>query len=597
MMLNRKRSNKPGFGFSVLAQEEPVTPKYPNPTTLLIDIKDDTHDVLKDAGFNVSFGTFGVPYRVPKQDGYLPVVPNHEIPDCEEKEIIVVDLAPDNALDGPVGEKVVSEGENDWWAKCSRGFIDPRPRAMVGFMKTFDKILQYGGVFVIFAAPRIVQNIVWGRKEGYSFFDDKVIPFDNWSFLSVLSPDALGVEDDSGDEIRIDVLDSGLRRLFQRSLKGAEFRCNLNWSFFAKPNAPLATNKYGKSVASILLPNESRKGLLIILPQLKQKAEFILGLLTDVLPEVVPTLFPFMEGSKWVQRPEYEIPRILELKNQIEGIKIEVESKVHGLEKEIESERESYGFLHELIRGTDTNLVRAVEKTLNLLDFKKIVNVDEVKKAKAETSLDEDLWIDDASPLILAEVKGIGGIPADDEALQVQKYLAPRMKELNRTDIRGLSIINHQRNIPPLDRNNGDPFRKLILDNAQKQDIGLLTTWDLFRLARAFIRNNWTHEQVKDLFYQNGRILPVPNHYKLLGVVEQFWKGPNALSIELQNGNLRVGDKIAYELPVDYLEETVESLQIENQSVDNAGKGSVVGVKTNLTNDQAKKGVRVYLIQ
>ncbi len=134
------------------------------------------------------------------------------------------------------------------------------------------------------------------------------------------------------------------------------------------------------------------------------------------------------------------------------------------------------------------------------------------------------------------------------------------------------------------------------MDNADKQDIGLLTTWDLYRLARGFLRNNWSHEQVRDLFYRNGRIPPVPSNYKFLGAVDEFWEKVSALSIKLESGGLKVGDRVAYELPVDFLEESVGSLQLEGGSVNEAKEGSVAGVKTTLTRDQAKKGVRVYVV-
>lgn len=70
----------------------------------------------------------------------------------------------------------------------------------------------------------------------------------------------------------------------------------------------------------------------------------------------------------------------------------------------------------------------------------------------------EDLRIYDDSPILLVEIKGISGFPRDAAALQVAKYLAPRMREWQRTDIQGLSIINHQRNLPGLDRDNKTPF-------------------------------------------------------------------------------------------------------------------------------------------
>jgi len=111
---------------------ENVTPKYQKPKILLIDLPDTVIDSVRSAGFNASAGTFGSPYKVKLGDGYLPVIPEYHLPNYTEQEVIIIDLTPPETIDNPKGEKVTSEGEKDWWAKCSRGEIDPRPRVMGG---------------------------------------------------------------------------------------------------------------------------------------------------------------------------------------------------------------------------------------------------------------------------------------------------------------------------------------------------------------------------------------------------------------------------------------------------------------------------------
>ena len=175
-----------------MKEDEPIRPKYENPKILLIDIKNDTEIVLKDSGFNVRSGTFGTPYRVKKSDVFLPVVPNDSLEDCEEEEIVVVDLVAEKPLDGPTGEKVTPTGEDDWWAKCNLGVIDPRARAAANFQGTFDRILAFGGIFVVFADFRNSQQLVFGNSSEYGGFKIRErLAFDNWSFLSVLVPNQL----------------------------------------------------------------------------------------------------------------------------------------------------------------------------------------------------------------------------------------------------------------------------------------------------------------------------------------------------------------------------------------------------------------------
>ena len=175
------------------------------------------------------------------------------------------------------------------------------------------------------------------------------------------------------------------------------------------------------------------------------------------------------------------------------------------LKKQIEEIQASKRYLYDLVTQQDDRLVESVKYALGALGFVKVIDVDELyDQDDGNPNRDEDLRIDDSSPMLLVEIKGISGKPKDEDVLQVAKYLAPRMKELGRTDIKGLSIINHQRNLPLLDREK--PFRELHIDNAEQREIGLMTTWTLCRLVQAFVQNGWTHDVVHDLFYQNGEI-------------------------------------------------------------------------------------------
>jgi hypothetical protein len=193
------------------------------------------------------------------------------------------------------------------------------------------------------------------------------------------------------------------------------------------------------------------------------------------------------------------------------------------------------------------------------------------------------------------DVKGVAGKPADAEALQAQKHAFIYIQEQNRADVRGLTIINHQRLLPPLERDNDMPFRKEILDNAQQVKLGLMTGWDLFRLVRGFIQNNWKPEQVTPLFYQTGRILPIPGHYECVGKVKQVWKA--AFSVEIEQGEIRVGDRIAVEFPVDFNEQMVTSLRLNNGNVEVAAAKCEVGIQREDLAPKVKSGMAVYRIK
>jgi hypothetical protein len=59
---------------------------------------------------------------------------------------------------------------------------------------------------------------------------------------------------------------------------------------------------------------------------------------------------------------------------------------------------------------------------------------------------------------------------------------------------------------------------------------------------------------------------------------------------------LHVGDRVAYEGPVDFIEEDVTSLQLSDQAVEEARSGDHAGLKTALSKEQARKGIRVYRV-
>ena len=88
-------------------------PKYYYHKILLIDLKDEIKTVLKAEGYNVEAGSFGVPYRVPKDDTLFPVITNGSLPsNLTEREIIVIDLVPTDILNQRYrGETNVSRGE------------------------------------------------------------------------------------------------------------------------------------------------------------------------------------------------------------------------------------------------------------------------------------------------------------------------------------------------------------------------------------------------------------------------------------------------------------------------------------------------------
>ena len=63
------------------------TARYWKPKILTLDLPTSLTERLRVAGYNVTNGTLGRPYKVQKQDGYMPVIPKAYAPDFAEQEV------------------------------------------------------------------------------------------------------------------------------------------------------------------------------------------------------------------------------------------------------------------------------------------------------------------------------------------------------------------------------------------------------------------------------------------------------------------------------------------------------------------------------
>jgi translation elongation factor EF-1alpha len=78
-----------------------------------------------------------------------------------------------------------------------------------------------------------------------------------------------------------------------------------------------------------------------------------------------------------------------------------------------------------------------------------------------------------------------------------------------------------------------------------------------------------------------------------VGKVSHYYDKLNVAIVEL-DGTLSVGDSIKFvKGGEDLFEQKVESIQIEHEKKDSAGKGDVVGLKTN---EAVKEGAEVYKV-
>lgn len=576
--------------------------KYDKPKILMIDTPEEATNALLNHGYNVSTGSFGNPYKVTQNDSYKPVICNWKLPNITEQEIIIIDLEEPEILKEPKGKKHTSEGEDDWWASCNQGLIDPRPRAMRIHRKSFDRILSHGGLFVVFAKNREIQKMKFGHLYGYpKTLTGQDINFDNWSFLGCLGDSCVKINYDSGNEIFPFGKDDPLTQLLTKYIEKSTFYCILerNYNINKENWLPLLKNKYDSVVSTAIVREyeKDKHSFILIFPQFDNKKDFVLELF-QLLPNFVPHLFPHYEGNLWLHKPEYELPNIIEFEEEKKKTRQKCDDKIKEIDIKIEKEKEGNKFWYDLIRETGDTLVQAVIKALQILGFEQLVDVDyKIKNNGSGGSLREDIQIKDKSPILIVDVKGITGLPSDAEATQAYKHATIRMKEWERTDINSLTIINHQRNIPPLDRENNMPYRQELLDGASQIDSGLMTSFDLYRLVRSFLKNKWNPEYIKPLFYKSQRILVIPVNYEYIGRIKQIWEQAEAFSVIIEESNLEKLDKIGVETPIEIFEYQIESLELNDIEVTRAENVNEVGIKTNQFPSNIKKGFCVYKIK
>lgn len=573
-------------------QEE--IPKFAHPKIIMFDFPKRIVDAISTAGYNVISGTFGSPYKVEQSKQYQPVIGVPQCPNCSEQEIIFIDLTSPKILDSPTGKKRTPNEENDFWAKCNFGNIDPRPKFMGIMQKDFDRILKHGGIFVIFAQPRSLQKLVWAKVDYSELKIKEKVPWDNWSFLSVLSPDYLQIEADHGEEIKTKNQSSPIYKFLSKNINKGEYFAKFSPRYNLKDNwVSLSKNKYKEDVSGAIISDDFN-GKILILPQINKTPEIILSFLTEVLADLSPELFPHLEGAKWVEKEAYELDSVQQFKKEKIIVQKKAEDELQLLEEKINKEREELGWMHGILTKTGDELVKDVQKCLDFLCFKEVVDADaQIDGSKPKQ---EDLQIHERSPVLLIEVKGISGLPDEEEVLQVVKYIPRRMKEWDRRDVNGVSLINHQKHIPALDRNNENVFTKQQIEDAEAHDITLITTWDLFILIKGMIKYEWDPEVIKDLFYEKGRISNVPSNYKPIGEIFTYIKDENIIGIKINNGKLYKGQRIGYRLPNKFLEEEVTSLQLNNQDFNEVHSDQSAGIKTIYSKDELKIGLTVYEI-
>ena len=78
-----------------------------------------------------------------------------------------------------------------------------------------------------------------------------------------------------------------------------------------------------------------------------------------------------------------------------------------------------------------------------------------------------------------------------------------------------------------------------------------------------------------------------------VGEVMKFFSKPSVAAIKITEGMLKVGDRIKFKGHTTDFEDVIQSMQIENTTVQEAGAGAMIGIKVK---DRVRENDLVYKV-
>ena len=80
---------------------------------------------------------------------------------------------------------------------------------------------------------------------------------------------------------------------------------------------------------------------------------------------------------------------------------------------------------------------------------------------------------------------------------------------------------------------------------------------------------------------------------ELVGVIVKFFAKPSVAAIEITNGSIKTGDLLRYQGHTTDFTEEIKSMEIDNQQVEEAKVGDLVGIKVK---ERVRENDKVYRV-
>ena len=501
------------------------------PRICCLDLEEQTIDKLKKSGANIFEGTLGSKIKVPntsRTNGHRILINYHFPSNLHEFDIIIVDLMNFNTIEwnnsDHTRESVTGKSLVHFFSSYPETLFDPRP-ASISFLNTDIKKIKRKFLFIAFSTAEYkVEYDLDTITSGYNSYNNNSFSSNIYSFWHgvPLSNKLFGKEIKTAKLGNLSLINF-LQKYANESIYHQTFYHPTKWvdnkSVADDDFVPLMTNLHDDIISYAELSN---KGNLFIFPQINDKANFLLEFFSDIAPSIFPEIFPFSSKFNWKEEKEYWLPNYSQLLEDKKEIKNKFEKHIEEIDLKIQDNQSRHSFLQELVIETDDALVKSIIKFLKWLGFKKVHFVDDMK---SESSIkEEDIQVElPNGELLVIECKGIGGTSTDSDCSQISKIKHRRSKERNKFDVFALYLVNHQRFLPPLKRTN-PPFTPHQIQDAENDERGLLSTWQLFNLFFDIENNVITKEEAKGLILNFGLVDFRPKNLLLIDKPKEILK-------------------------------------------------------------------------
>lgn len=546
------------------------------PKIVSFDLDEDVVEKLTEKDFNISNYVLTENYKIKNPRG-IDIVPSVVFEsNMHECEIVIIDL---NYKEYPIITKessVIPENTGKYYV------IRTPDKATLLDLKPFNlqriphKMFKSSIIKIYFCGKYYEEeyNKILRGENSY----DNTITYSNYSHAKMTA------ENKSGSRIKIVNDEDIFSSILNKYLSSFKYECILHKNRAYMNNFyDLLTNEENEIISSMYKGPDG--SIELYLPVTEKKSELLLDLLNQVFPRLRPEIFPEATELLWRDDKKNLLPGNESLIRAKINLKSEFEKNIQEIDLKIEENTKKYSYMLDILTETGDNLVSAVNQSLRFIGF----DSKEEKEFLEEGELkEEDIRIDETDKHIVIECKGISGTSTDNECRQIQKIKNRRQRKRGKFDVYGLYIVNHQLHIEPSKRSN-PPFQAVQIEDA-KEEVGLLTTYELYKQLCAINKGYASKERTKEDMLKTGLVTFTLDNLVYIGEVSEVLKKGNVAIFNLNGESIDLGMTLVFNKKDEFKEAAIKSIELDDCEVNNANSGEV-GVFVDI---KLSKGMKIY---